>query len=272
MATCEARALHRNHLLTEWAAFVAQVLVAIAFELGDDLGRGLFAQHGTLQGVRNARLLVSFEAARHLWIEPAWQLFFLQSRHILGITITSAVTVQAANGVYVLGHVFVTLGLAIWVYFYRRQYFVVLRNVIILVNGLALVVYENFPVAPPRLTTGLIFNHHPFTFQDTVFGSQVIGARYNEFSAMPSVHMAWAMVVGATLVILARSPLVRALGALYPVLMLLAVVVTGNHYLVDVMGAVVTVLVATLLSFSIARWQGTRAWPRVVRRAVLGRG
>jgi hypothetical protein len=189
-------------------------------------------------------------------------MFFQQTHHILSLRLTWADTVHIVNGVYVLGHVFVTLGVALWVYFYRRDYFRFLRNTIILVNGLALIVYESFPVAPPRLTTDLVFNHHPFTFQDTVFGivsgsGKLIGTQvgYNEFSAMPSVHMAWAVVVGATLVLLARSPMARLFGMLYPAAMLVAVVVTGNHYLMDAAAALLVVIVAAAGAGAYERWR-----------------
>jgi membrane-associated phospholipid phosphatase len=155
----------------------------------------------------------------------------------------------------------------------------VFRNVIMLCNALALIVYENFPVAPPRLTTDIDFDGHPFTFQDTVFGALSAGGKlvgnsvgYNEFSAMPSVHMAWAVVVGAAVVLLARPLIVRVLGALYPVLMLVAVVVTGNHFLLDAIGAVAVVLVAAAIAGSLAWWATTRRVPRLVRLAVIGEG
>src|SRR5579864_5181576 len=171
MAACEAQALRRNTSLVQWLAFGAQALLAIAFELGDDIGRGFFSQHGTLQGVQNARNVVSFEASHGFWIEPAWQSFFLHSRHFFAWTITWIDMAHVMNLIYVGCHVVVTLGVALWMYFYRRKYFPIFRNIIMLTNALALIVYENFPVAPPRLTTNLDFDGHPFTFQDTVFGA-----------------------------------------------------------------------------------------------------
>lgn len=277
MCAIEIGALRRNSRLVAWPAFFLQVLVAISFEVGDDLGRGLFAQRGTLQGIENARQLVNFEAAHDLWDEPAWQMFFLQTRHVFALTITWLDMAHIVNAIYVLGHVFFTLGVACWVYFRRHRYFTLLRNIIILTNGLALIVYENFPVAPPRLTTDLWFNHHRFTFDDTVFGilsngGHLVGSQagYNEFSAMPSVHFAWALVAGLSLVFLARPLAIRAIGVIYPPLMLLAVVVTGNHYFLDVAGGVVVVVVATSCSLALARWPGRERWPRPVRQLVLG--
>jgi membrane-associated phospholipid phosphatase len=261
MSAVSVLQLRRPGIFTGGLAFTLQVLIAISIEAGDDIGRGLFSQHGTSEGIDHARSLVTFEVSHGFFVEPAWQTFFLQTRHFFTLTITSEAVERLMNGIYVLGHVGVTLGVALWVYIYRRRWFGLLRNVVILVNLFALAIYENFPVAPPRLTTGLIFDHHPFTFRDTLFGivnasGHTIGTQsgYNEFSAMPSVHMAWAVVAGAALVILARPLWAKAIGLIYPVCMLIAVVVTGNHYLLDVVGGMVVVVVAYGVAMLIDRW------------------
>jgi membrane-associated phospholipid phosphatase len=261
MSAVNVQQLPRTGVFVGGLAFTLQVLIAISIEAGDDLGRGLFSQHGTHEGIDHARSLTAFEVSHGFFVEPAWQLFFLQTRHIFVLTITSEAVERLMNGIYVLGHVGVTLGVALWVYTYRRRWFGLLRNVVILVNLFALVIYENFPVAPPRLTTGLIFDHHPFTFRDTLFGvvdagGRVVGTQtgYNEFSALPSVHMAWAVVAGTALVILARPLWVKALGLIYPMCMLIAVVVTGNHYLLDVVGGIVVVAMAYGVATLLDRW------------------
>lgn len=255
------QALRRTGMLAGGFAFTLQVLIAISIEAGDDIGRAFFSQHGTSEGIDHARSVVAFEVAHGLFVEPAWQSFFLQTRHIFALTVGWVAVARIFNGVYVLGHVFFTLGVALWVYVYRRRWFAVLRNVVILVNMFALVIYENFPVAPPRLTTGLFFDHHEFTFRDTLFGivdssGRIIGTQsgYNEFSAMPSVHMAWAVVAGAALVILARPLWAKAVGLIYPVCMLIAVVVTGNHYLLDVVGGIIIVVFAYGAALLLDRW------------------
>lgn len=261
MSAAHVQQLRRTGVFSGGLAFLLQVLIAISIEVGDDLGRGLFSQHGTREGIDNARSLVAFEVSHGFFVEPAWQLFFLQTRHIFMLTITSEAVERLMNGIYLLGHVGVTLGVALWVYIYRRRWFGLLRNVVILVNLFALVIYENFPVAPPRLTTGLIFDHHAFTFRDTLFGvvdasGRVVATQtgYNEFSALPSVHMAWAVVAGASLVILARPLWAKAIGVIYPVCMLIAVVVTGNHYFLDVVGGIAVVIVAYGVATLIDRW------------------
>lgn len=271
MATA-TEAVRRSLAFSEWLAFLGQCVIAASVEVGDDLGRGLLAQHGTVQGIENARRIISFETAHGLWLEPAWQSFFVQTHHVLFLTLTWPESSRIVNGIYVLGHVFVTLTVAAWVYFYRRRYFPLLRNIVIATNVIALLIYENLPVAPPRMMPPLPFAHHLFTFQDTVYGVLSAGGgyvsssttlAYNEFSAMPSIHMAWALVVGAALLLMAHPLPVRLLGILYPALMLVAIVVTGNHFFLDaaVAGAVVLAATAVAVGFDGARgklpWQGT---------------
>jgi membrane-associated phospholipid phosphatase len=90
----------------------------------------------------------------------------------------------------------------------------------------------------------------------------IVGSQngFNEFSAMPSVHIAWALVAGFALVALARAPWARAFGVVYPFLMLVAVVVTGNHYFMDVQGGMGIVFAAFVVA---------SAWERC-RRSIPG--
>jgi membrane-associated phospholipid phosphatase len=91
---------------------------------------------------------------------------------------------------------------------------------------------------------------------------------YNPFSAMPSVHVAWALIVGVSLIVLARRAPVKAFGALYPLLMTVTVVVTANHYVMDAVGAaaVVTVAAAAVFGLTLVRERSLRRQP--VRRSM----
>jgi membrane-associated phospholipid phosphatase len=115
----------------------------------------------------------------------------------------------------------------------------------------------------------LPFGHHLFTFQDTVYGVLTAGGQYvnsgstlayNEFSAMPSIHMAWALVVGSALLLLARPLPLRLLGVVYPGLMLVAIVVTANHFFLDAAAAVVVVLAAAVAAAGFEGVRGKLPW------------
>jgi membrane-associated phospholipid phosphatase len=70
---------------------------------------------------------------------------------------------------------------------------------------------------------------------------------------MPSLHVAWALIVGLILVWTARPLAARLIGLCYPVFMSLAVVITANHYIADCLGAAGVVLIACCLTWLLPR-------------------
>jgi membrane-associated phospholipid phosphatase len=93
---------------------------------------------------------------------------------------------------------------------------------------------------------------------------------------MPSLHVAWALIVGVGVAWIARPIALRLLGLVYPFLMSLAVIVTGNHYIADCLGGAAVVVVAWFLSTLISRWQsrqpcrGRRAWQSEPAKSTVG--
>jgi membrane-associated phospholipid phosphatase len=234
----------------QWLLFALQALLVVLVDACNDIFRGNIRPANSIEAMRNARQMVAFEASHGFFVEPGLQIFFRRTQSLLGLTVTWQDVVSFANTVYAFGHIFVTLLVAAWIYARHRERFAFVRNVVLVTNAVALVAYEVYPMAPPRLTSGLIFNHHSFHFRDTM--EHIIGTGtlngvpvgYNAYSAMPSVHVAWSLIMGLCLVWLARHPLIRLVGLLYPAIMVFTVVVTGNHYLVDVVGGAVAVTLA----------------------------
>jgi membrane-associated phospholipid phosphatase len=72
--------------------------------------------------------------------------------------------------------------------------------------------------------------------------------------------MAWALVVGAALLLLCRSFPLRLLGVVYPALMLVAIVVTANHYFLDAAAAVAVVAAAALIATAFDGARGKLPW------------
>ena len=142
---------------------------------------------------------------------------------------------------YVLFHFVGTTALLVWVHRRHPDRFPLVRTTFVVATGLALIGYVLYPAAPPRLAE--------LGFSDTVtsatgldLSSDLLGALYNPFAAVPSLHFGYALIVGAVLVTLASHRVVRVLGALYPAAMLLIIVGTGNHFIVDAaLGGVVVV-------------------------------
>ncbi|MGC5035366.1 bifunctional glycosyltransferase 87/phosphatase PAP2 family protein [Streptomyces sp. DT190] len=107
---------------------------------------------------------------------------------------------------------------------------------------LALAGFWLYPLAPPRLMPDL-------GFIDTVHGVQdfsqpdygTLTALTNPYAAMPSLHFGWSLWCGVVIVVLARRRWVKALGAVHPLLTAVAIVVTGNHWVLDAVGGAMVV-------------------------------
>jgi hypothetical protein len=141
---------------------------------------------------------------------------------------------------YIVLHFVGTTGFLVWVYRSHRDRFPVVRNTIIAATGIALVLYVLFPVAPPRLAQ--------LGFADTVshdakvnLSSSLLSSLYNPFAAVPSLHFGYALLVGVTVATLARSRIVRLLAGIYPAVMLLVIVATGNHFFFDAAAGAVAI-------------------------------
>lgn len=164
---------------------------------------------------------------------------------------------SALSYYYDNAHFLVTLGLLAWLWWRRVDDYRPLRNMLVLVNVVGLAVFWLYPVAPPRMLPG---------FEDVVAASHTLGSWHtgslasaaNQLAAMPSLHMAWAVWCG---VVLWRTAprwtawggVRRALALLYPCVTALAVMATGNHYLLDVLAGVATAALAGALAAMIER-------------------
>jgi PAP2 superfamily len=241
----------------QWAIFALQVFIVSMVEVGDDILRGNFWRPNAPEALAHTRDVATFEASHGFFVEPALQRFFEQSHHLWGFVLTWSAVTDFADDVYAFCHIFVTLAVVAWLFVDHRGRFVLVRNIVFLTNALALVGYELFPMAPPRLASGLQYAGHSFHFRDTmrhILGSGTLNGTpiaYNPFSAMPSLHVAWALIVGACLLLIARNPLIRALGVVYPAVMIFTVVITANHFLLDAVGAAVVAGLATVLALSL---------------------
>jgi len=132
-------------------------------------------------------------------------------------------------------HAGVTFALFAWLWWRRPDILPPLRAALIAANLAALAVFWTLPVAPPRMLA------QP-QFQDLVAVVHGLGAFWpagasavdsNQLSALPSLHLAWAVWSSAVVFTLSRSRLARAGALVYPLLTAYAVMATANHYALD---------------------------------------
>ncbi|MFC8170457.1 phosphatase PAP2 family protein [Streptomyces sp. NPDC057242] len=152
-----------------------------------------------------------------------------------------------ADFAYATLHYLVTPVVLVWLFRRRSAHYRAARAWLMASTLLGLVGFTLLPTCPPRLLDAA----HGFT--DTMahfsaygwWGGEAsaprgLGGMTNQYAAMPSLHVGWALWCGVMLWRYGRTPLVRALGVAYPLLTTVVVMGTANHYLLDaVAGAAV---------------------------------
>jgi len=142
----------------------------------------------------------------------------------------SSTLVQALNVFYATMHFPGMIAFLIWMFVRHRDRYPQVRNTMVLVTAAALAI-QLVPVAPPRLTPGLGFVDTPMLYGQSVY-ARVGAPGPDQLSALPSVHVAWALLVALGVVVFAKSRW-RWLIVAHPFLTILAVVATANHWWLD---------------------------------------
>ena len=177
--------------------------------------------------------------------------------------------IEVANSYYAYVHFPATAACLIWLYVSRPAHYRWTRNVLALLTGAALLVHFVIPLAPPRMLTETGMLDLGRLYGPAVYGAPETDQLSNQYAAMPSLHVGWAVVVAVAL-IAATSARRRGLWLLHPVLTLYVVVATGNHYWLDAVA--VAVLLAVV--YTVVRSQYPGSWsavPAVPVEAVVPR-
>jgi PAP2 superfamily len=192
----------------------------------------------------NALGVLDLERSLHL--DPELSLDrWLAAHHTLGLLLSDY---------YDNAHFIFTLGILGYLWWRRTDLYRPLRNSLVLVNVLGFIVFWLYPVAPPRMLKGytdIVATSHAFGSWHT----GVLASHANQLAAMPSLHMAWAAWCALALWRISSRRWVRVPAVLYPCMTALAVLATGNHFLLDILGGLAAMAISVfIVSIATARW------------------
>jgi hypothetical protein len=196
----------------------------------------------------NARLLIDAEQELGLFVEPAVHRF--SEAH--------AWIADTASWLYVNSHFTVTTVALAYLYLRRNEHFYFVRNMFVVAMGIALVGYMAFPTAPPRFMPEWGFNDSVAEF--TGVGAEKSDVLFNPFAAVPSMHVAFALMLAVPMARTSRRAAVRALWGLYPAVVTFVVVATANHWWLDAFLGAATAAVAALAAQSLLAKARPHAW------------
>ncbi|MFF8946756.1 phosphatase PAP2 family protein [Streptomyces sp. NPDC014864] len=211
---------------------VREFLLVAGLFLVYKLGRQLAAGH-TAEAFRNAHRVWDLERTLHLPWEGA-----VQSPLLPG-----GLPAHLANTYYAAVHFPATAAFLVWLYLRRPAHYVWARRVLAMVTAAALALHLAFPLAPPRMLGAAHLVDTARAYGPSVYGSPRGDHLSNQFAAMPSLHFGWALMVAVGLIAATRSRW-RALWLLHPLVTLLVIVGTANHYWLDALVAAALLAVA----------------------------
>jgi hypothetical protein len=199
---------------------------------------------------------------RGRWIVRAERAAGLPSEQALQRLITGhPLIVQAANWYYATAH-FTALGaLLLWLFTRHRQRYPEVRNVLALLTASCLLI-QAVPVAPPRLLPELGYVDTAARYGQSVYN--LSGISVDQLAAMPSVHVGWALLIGWA-VLRVSSGRYRWWVLAHPVLTVLVVIATANHFWLD--GIVAAGLLAAAIAIT-----GLAGRPSAVSTAGMDHG
>jgi PAP2 superfamily protein len=183
--------------------------------------RAVVNDRGRARAARNAERIIALEHRLGIHVEPRLQALLLPRRRLIAVL----------NVAYVTLNVGLTVGWLIRLFRRRDPAFHRLRRAAVLTTLGAQPVFLLFPVAPPRTLEHFVDTIEEVSGIDLDRG--LIAQLYDPIAAMPSIHVAYAVVTAAGIAGTSSSALARALAPGYPPIVAAVVFVTANHYVLD---------------------------------------
>lgn len=198
----------------------------------------------------NAERLIALERSIGAFFEPAMQATILEHTWLI----------ELANWTYMNTHFVVTTAFLVWLYFFRNDAYYFVRNMFLVAMGLALIGYALYPTAPPRLLADEGFVDTISLYAGVGHDSALVALFVNPYAAVPSMHTAFALMIAIPGVLIARRRWVRALWAVYPLVVLWAIIVTANHFWLDAVAGALVAAVAALASATLLARLRPTSW------------
>ncbi|RBM07250.1 phosphatase PAP2 family protein [Streptomyces sp. PT12] len=186
----------------------------------------------------------AYENATRVWdLERALRL--PSEAWVQDLAMNSEALIRAINVYYATVHFPAIVIFLVWMYWRRPGHYLWVRWVLTWLTGAALVLHLLVPLAPPRLFAGSGMVDTGTLYGPAVYDEPEPDSMANQFAAMPSLHVGWAVFIAVALIVSCRSRL-RWLWLIHPAITLVAVVATAHHYWMD--GLVACAILAAVLA------------------------
>jgi membrane-associated phospholipid phosphatase len=264
-------AIERQHRLFWWKeALIVAAFYGIYSWTRNQFGSNRVVADGVPEhAFHNAERVIRFERFLGLFHEESIQDLFQPLDWVM----------QVMNVYYGIAHFVVTIAVFVLLFVKRKSVFPQWRNTLAATTALAIVGFALFPLMPPRLLDKSCVDYGArciesslrpegggFGFQDSLnvyggtwsFDDEGMATISNQYAAMPSLHVGWALWSAVALWPLLRYGWQRIVVLGYPLLTTFSTIVTANHYWLDAVGGLFVFAVGALLGWGLHRWNQDR--------------
>jgi len=244
MLAARARTLQERLLPHGPLDLVRQVLLFMAAYQLYRLTRGIVDHpDAAVSAFNHARDLIGLERTLHVFVEPSVQAFAAGQQWLLDTTAWMYINAQTT----------VTLLALAWIYLFRNASFYFVRNMFLFAFCLALVGYSAYPTAPPRFLPEWGFFDAVSDFTGVAQDNVTVDALANQYAAVPSMHVGFALMIAVPLSRLVRWRALRIFWTVYPLVVVFVIVSTANHFIVDAVLGAATAGIGMLAAKGMAR-------------------
>jgi hypothetical protein len=178
---------------------------------------GSLSGNGTYSAVGRGQWIWDTERSAHL----------LSEHTVQGWILPHPLIVQVANLYYDTMHFTMMIVFLFWLFIRHRDAYPRWRTTLAILTASCLLI-QLIPVAPPRMIQDLDMVDTAMKYGQSVYGT-VTGFRADQLSAMPSVHVGWALLIAVCVYRVSASRW-RYIGIVHATTTIFVVAATGNHY------------------------------------------
>lgn len=234
-------------------------------------GAAVLRRRGLREFLFIAVVYCMYDGSRFI-VEGRQSMAFVHAAHVLHIeqgldmaweqTLNAFVSAHAilavpADYMYATLHYLVTPIVLVWMWRCHREHYGRARTTLLVATVIGLIGFSMLPVAPPRMLPGFVDTMAQYSTAGWWGGDasapRGFGSFTNQFAAMPSLHVGWALWCGWQLVRHGRHRITQLSGVLYPTVITIVVIATGNHYFLDVVAGAAVVFLAMVAVGGVAR-------------------
>ncbi|MFI2475499.1 phosphatase PAP2 family protein [Nocardia xishanensis] len=193
-------------------------------------------------GYRAGRMITADDTERalgnaHALLDVEHRLGFLAETAVQGPFLHWDFLAVPANFYYATAHFTVAVAVIVWLWVFRPRHYRMTRNLMVGLTGAGLLLHVLLPLAPPRMLPDRGFVDVAALHGQSVYGPTESEGLSNQFAAMPSLHVGWALLLAVAVVAATTTPW-RWLALAHPTVTTIIVIGTGNHYWLDAIVAV----------------------------------